>query len=563
MTFSSFVKELKIDRGIFSVKTTSGKFSASESYKEQLSLGGLPPDAPKDFKSAIKNIYYAPVEKELIEYSKLHDEVNEEKNRILSYIENPTEEDKKKAQIEGTKKILKENHINDKTLVIYSPILTQKFHEEDEYTRVSATYNNEEKTIYIKTELIKKTNVYKNVIYQDSLIAGMDTSDLEKIKDLLNDNKDDVKQDKPESGNQHHIVEGHNYHYNADEKIDIDALKQKYAFKRPKGKSINEIISGKKEETATDADLKEEVKPEISKHEKIKENITELLGYIKGEWKDNTFNVNRKESGYLVPIEKIELFNDEISIKSSPFTNTEWWTKFTHNMECPRYMGRLVIDDPYSDFCINGKCAQACGVDEGFTELSAARFRLIEDKDIISNGFKRLQAFLDRTFNLVKEFNETLGVNINVNLDTQKPYFYSKTSIDLDYFQLQNYISAYLTLYPEINDIRGNIDIEDFALNDDFDPVDDSGLVQEARNYGLQEMVSLATHELLEDMINKKAGKIDGNFYLIDNGKMRYILKSNKVEAIRDELYMGNVTFKKGLNEVKNFISVTLGGGRW
>lgn len=558
MTFSSFVKELKIDRGIFSVKTTSGKFSASESYKEQLSLGGLPPDAPKDFKLAIKNIYYAPVEKELIEYNRLHDQVTDEKNNILSHIENPTDEDRKKAQIESTKKILKANHINDKTLVVYSPILTDKFNEQDEYTRVSATYNHDEKTIYIKTELIKKTNIYKNVIYQDNLIPAMDTSTLDKVKEIATAIRADAKENN-EPKIENHIVEGHNYHYNTDEKVDIEALKQKYAFKRPKVKSISEIISGKTEET----NVKEDIKPENPKHQKIKENLSELLGYIKGEWKDNVFHVNKKDSGYLVPIEKIELFHDEIAIKSSPFTNTEWWTKFTHNMECPRYMGKLMIQDAYTNFCINGKCELACGVDEGFTELSAARFRLLEEKDIIKDGFKRLQSFLDRAFNLVNEFNETMNVNIGVYLGTQKPYFYSKSSIDLDYFELQNYISAYLTLYPEINDIRGNVDIDEFTLNDDFDPVDDSGLVQEARNYGLQEMVRLATHDLLEDVITKKAGNIDGNFYLIDHGKMRYVLKSNKVEAIRDELYMGNVSFKKGLNEIKNFISVTLGGGRW
>ncbi|MFN8673427.1 MAG: hypothetical protein U0457_15250 [Candidatus Sericytochromatia bacterium] len=528
MSLTSFVKEIKIDRGVFSVKTSLGKFSASESYKEQMSLGNLPTEAPKDFKEAIPNLYYVPEGKDFIEYNVLHKKINDEKELILSSINNPSDEDKKKAQIESSKKVLKEHHINDKTLLIYSPILKQKFQEEDEYTKITATYNQEEKVIYVKTELIKKTNIYKNVIYQDELIPNI-------ISNITEEPKKEER------------------------KVDLEALKNKYKFDRPKVKSISEIITGKK----NTVEHHEEVIKEDSEENKLKNLITDSLGYIKGNWKNNTFLVNKKESGYLVPIEKIEIFKDEIIIKSSHFTNTEWWTKFTPISECPRYMGRLVIEDTYTPFCMKGKCSQACGVDDGFTELSAARFRLVEDREIIENGFKRLQEFLDRTYRLTSEFNETFGVEILIYLGSQNPYFFSKFPRTSDEFQIQNYISAFMTLYPEINDIRGNMDIEDFVIGDDFDPVDESGLVHEAKNYALQEMVRLASQEALEEVINARQGKIDGKFYLIDNGKMRYILRPTKIEAIRDELYMGNVGFKKGFNEVKQFISITLGGGRW
>ncbi|MEK7434432.1 MAG: hypothetical protein AABZ74_14975 [Cyanobacteriota bacterium] len=530
MSFSSLIKEIKIDKGVFSVKTSLGKFSASESYKEQLSLGLLPTDAPKDFKEAIANLYYVPEGREVIKYETLHKRIHDEKDMILSLIEVPSEDEKKKAQIESSKRVLKENHINDKTLVIYSPLLTSKFNDSDEYGKVSATYDSEEKIIYVKTELVKKTNIYKETIFRDELFP------LPEIEAVV------IEPQKEEK------------------KVDIEALKNKYKFERPKGKSLSEIVSGKKPKEEAHEEHKKE---ELSKEDLLKRTIENSLGYIKGKWINNIFNVNKKDCGYLSPIEKIELYNDEIIIKSSPFTNTEWWTKFTPNMECPRYMGRLVIDDSYMPFCLKGKCSQACGVDEGFTELSAARFRLIEEKNIIQDGFKRLQEFLDRTFRLTSEFNETFSVDINVYLGSQYPHFYSKIPQPLDDFQIQNYISAYMTLYPEINDIRGNMDIEEFFISDDFDPVDESGLVHEAKNYALQEMVKLAGQEMLEDVVNARAGKIDGKFYLIDNGKMRYILRPNKIEAIRDELYMGNVSYKKGLNEVKEFISVTLGGGRW
>lgn len=250
-------------------------------------------------------------------------------------------------------------------------------------------------------------------------------------------------------------------------------------------------------------------------------------------------------------------------IKSSPITNIEFWTKFTPIHQCPRFEGALYIPDDYAPFCQQTKCNTACGADEGFVELSAARFRLNEESEIIKENFKRLQQFLDRCYSLMEEFQSLFGVDIKLDTSSTKPYFYSELYAPFDENIIQNYIEAYKTLYPEITDIRGKIDIESFTLDEDYDPLSEAGLVQEARIYNLQEMVRLAAKDILTTTVKNKDGDIDGNFYLIDNGKLRYLLKPNTIEAYRDELYMGNVSFKKGINEINNFVITTLGGGRW
>lgn len=537
---SEIVKEIQIEKGAFPVKSPkTGKFSAHESYKEHFLSDDLPSDAPKDFKEAIPNLYYSPTDKELISYKDLHNKIHKESENILSSINNPTDEDRKKSHIEASKKVLKENGINEKTYLIYSPLFTEKLKEDDEFCRISAIYNHNEKVMYLKTKLLKSSRP-KPIHIEDFIRENIKSNE-----NILEQNSQ-VKEDK---------------------KIDLEEIKKKYNFKRPKGESFSEIVKRATGNVVTENTEKEEKEETVVKNidplESVKNVLSEALHTLSGKWVGNTFKVNFRESGYLLPVSSVEIVNDSIYISSSSLTNIEWWTKFTPNSQCPRYLGHLDIKDSYTPYCIDGKCIEACGAEDGFVELSAARFRLLEDAEIIRNGFKRLQEFLDRALRLSQEFNQIFNVNIQIDIKTQYPFFFTSLPLNSSEFDIKNTIEALFTIYHEITDIRGKIDIELFHINEDYDPVSEDGLIQESKNYGLQEMVRLATKDLLEEIMKERHGEIEGKFYLLDRGKMRYILRSNRVEAIRDELYMGNVTYNKGLKEVQEFLSVTLGGGRW
>jgi len=496
----AFVKDIQIDKGVFPLKSKSNKFSASESYIEYMSDNLLPDNAPKNFKDAIKDLYYSPVNKEIIKYEKVHKEIDEEKEKLKNF-----SNDLKKNNLIAFKKVLSKYGIDGNTLMIYSPKLSSYFEEEDDKVKVSAIYNSEEKIIQVKTELMKESK------------------------------------DKP--------------------KVDLEEIKKKYNYQRPKTESIRDYIKRTSNKGVDNKQI-QEIK-ELTHEEKIKKLISESLHNITGNWLENKFIVNYKESGFLLPIDYIEINNNSIYIRSSSITNTEWWTKFIPIDQCPRFMGALNINDEYSPYCKVGKCYEACGAEDGFVELRAARFRLKEDSNVISEKFKRLQQFIDRCYRLIEEFKLTFDVDIHLNNDTNSPFLYSNIDLNSDESIIKNYIEAYNTIYPEITDIRGKIDIENFEINEDFDPVSEDGLVQEARNYSLLEMTRLATIDSLNDIIKSKNGSIEGRFYLIDKGKFRYVLRPDRVEAIRDELYMGNVYFKDGFNNIKQFFSTTLGGGRW
>lgn len=528
------IKEIQIDKGVFSIKSQSGKLSASESYKEQFLSKQLPLNAPKDFKEAIADLYYAPKDSNLIKYTELHGKISHEKEEMLKGFNNPTDDEKKRVLIESSKKILKEFGINDKTFIVYSPQITKRLEENDEFYKVSVTFNAEEKILYVKTELLPREKKAPLEIFLDDFI------DMPEPFVKIEEKVEDVK---PES-----------------KKIDIEEIKKKYNFKRPQLDSISDILkknSGHSESKET------KYNPEQEKENNLKTLISDSLSNFKGKWQANSFIIDKKVSGYLLPIEKIDLDGSKILIKSSPVTNIEMWTKFTPIHQCPRFEGALYIPDEYAPYCKEAKCNTACGAEDGFVELSAARFRLIEEKEIISNQYRRLQQFLDRCYLMIDEFKSTFGVDIKLDINDKHPFFYSELYAPFDENMIKNYIEAYKTLYPEITDITGKVDIDKFYLDEDYDPVSESGLVQEARTYNLQEMVRLGAKDILEDTVKLKDGKIEENFYLIDNGRIRYLLKKNTIEAYREDLYMGNVTFKKGLNEINKFVSTTLGGGRW
>ncbi|MBC7475672.1 MAG: hypothetical protein H7263_15410 [Candidatus Sericytochromatia bacterium] len=550
----ALIKEIQIDRGVFKIKSEiTNKFSASDSYKEQLAKSVLPPDAPKDFKEAIPNLYYAPEHRNLISYSALHHQINQQKEKIIAKAINITDEIKRNAHIESSKKILKDYGINDRALMIYSPQITKKFEESDEFCKITVTFDPEEKILFVKTELLPRE---KKNLPQEIMIGEM--------LDLLNHIEvvKDKNFDTNVSQQNNFLLEKVKEHKHPEiNKADMDELKKKYNFSRPKTESISDILKRTITKETEQVTVKEEIKSETPT-EHLKHLITESLSSLSGEWKHNIFQVDHKKSGYLTAIDQIELKSERICLRSSQVTNIEWWTKFTPIHLCKRFEGALYIPDEWAPFCQVAKCNIACGADDGFVELSAARFRLIEESNIISSEFKRLQQFLDRCYRLIEEFKETFNVEIQLDINSKKPFFYSEINIGEENM-IRNYLEAYMTLYPEITDIRGNIDIDNFVLNEDYDPISEDGLVQEAQTYGLQEIVKLGSEDLLHDLVIQKDGKVDGKFYLIDSSKLRYVLKPNMIEAFREDLYMGNVTFKKGLKEVERFLSTTLGGGRW
>ncbi len=553
------VKEIQIEKGYFSIKSKSGKLSASESYKEQLLSNQLPLNAPKEFKDAIPDLYYAPKDSNLVKYNDLHGKINFEKEEHLKEINNPSDEDKKKALIEISKKILKEYGINDRTYIVYSPQITKKLEENDEFYKVGVTFNLEEKVLYVRTELLPrdKKNIPQELFADDFVI---DFNILNATKMTENIKTENVIENSVTATK---VINVTSNNVEKDEelakKINIEEIKKKYNFKRPEVQSISDILKKNNPQEK----VIEKVNPNKDKEDSLKQVIKDSLGNYKGEWKNNSFIINKKESGYLLPIEKIELDGSKLKICSSLLTNTEMWTKFTPIHQCPRFEGALYIPDEYATYCQDAKCNTACGAEDGFVELSAGRFRLIQESEIIKNQYKRLQQFLDRCYSMMDEFQSIFGVEIKLDINTHKPFFYSEFYSPFNENVITNYIEAYKTLYPEITDIRGKIDIDSFYLDEDYDPVSENGLIQEAKVYNLQEMVKLGAEDILKDTIKNKDGSIEGNFFLIDNGRLRYLLKNHTIEAYRDELYMGNVSFKKGLNEIHSFVSTILGGGRW
>jgi hypothetical protein len=549
----AFIKELHIDKGVFHLKSEkTKKFSASESYRENIAAGNLPPEAPSEFKEATASLFYAPENRDLISYNHLHQKITDEKNRMISEAGSLSPDEQKAIQLESSKKILKEYGINDKTLMLYSPKLAKTFEEEEADSRISVTFDPLEKILFIKTEWLKKETPEEAVQEEVHAEEPADSNE-----NLITAEELQIITETPGAQPSEPAKPS------AYKRPDIEELKKKYKFQKPQGESIKDILKRTAKGGAVQEEPVETVSKKKDPEQEMKDIINDALHALPGTWEGNSYKVDFKKCGYLVPVESVELEKTQIIIKSSCITNTEWWTKFTPIDKCRRYMGALEIPDEYAEFCRVGKCREACGAEDGFVELSAARFRLAEEGEFVKSDFKRLQEFLDRANRLISEFRSTFDVDIQLYIGTNSPYLYALLKRPVDENVIRNYLEAFITIYTEITDIRGNIDIEEFTLDEDFDPVSEDGLVQESRNYGLQEMVRIGAKDLLNDVVKQKDGSVEGNFYLIDHGKMRYVYRPTRIEAIRDELYMGNVTYKRGLKDVQNFLITTLGGGRW
>ena len=296
--------------------------------------------------------------------------------------------------------------------------------------------------------------------------------------------------------------------------------------------------------------------------ERIKSVLNECTG-LEAEVADNKVKVIPTVSGYLTPISSIELAGDNLILNSSPLTNTEWWQAIMPVSLCPRYMGIMDIKDEYTEACLEKKCEEACQAEDDFVELRASRLRFHEDSEIIAKKFPRLSLFVERTNRLIAENNITYSINISLNTDTSFPYL-TDTIAGSDEAVLCSALEAFKNLYTEITGIHGKVDISEIQEMDvDLDPMDEDSLVDEARYYGLIEMVRNEAKDLLAKLMKNKGGEIHENNYVIFTEKLRYVLYANRIEGFKDDLYSGTVYFNKGINEVKNFLVTILGGGRW
>jgi hypothetical protein len=149
------IHEIHLSKGIFSFKSeVTKKFSVSISYKEQVSAGKLPVYAPEDYKKAIPDIYYVSKDGQLISYSVLYKEIEQEKLRMLDGHDQVTDEFKKQVMLLSSKKVLKEYGVSDETVLIYSPVLSYLLLPNDKDKVIGSTFDFDKKIVYVVKELL-------------------------------------------------------------------------------------------------------------------------------------------------------------------------------------------------------------------------------------------------------------------------------------------------------------------------------------------------------------------------------------------------------------------------
>lgn len=297
----------------------------------------------------------------------------------------------------------------------------------------------------------------------------------------------------------------------------------------------------------------------------IRDIIETSVGF-KGKWENYNMNfiVDPLTYGYMTPIQRVDIESEGVHIQSSPITNTEWWTNFMPTNSCPRFKGKAIeIEDYFNDFCKDGKCEEACGAEDGFVDLSAARLRVLDDAEFIDNLYPRLQLFLNRTAEILEKVNQEEDVGIGLDLNT--PFIKLHTRVANDQAAITSHMNSMKKLYTLITNIHGKIDtsvLPPAASFNDEEPTEDS-VIAEAKYYAMKEAVRLESVDILNFLVNKKGGKVEGNKYVLPNEDMYYELLSDKIVANRSNLYMGNVGFDKGVQQLQQFFQTTLGGGRW
>lgn len=297
----------------------------------------------------------------------------------------------------------------------------------------------------------------------------------------------------------------------------------------------------------------------------LQTQIETLLG-LKGKW-DQTqrlFRIDPVSYGYLNPVQRVELEGQGVRLISSPLSNSEWWHWFMPVSSCPRYKGHLVeIADRYDPFCKAAACAEACGAEDQFVDLSAGRLRLIEEAGLIERIFPRLQLYLQRAESLAAEVSEQAGVGIM--LDYQQGVVSLHSRLRAEPASLERHIQALRRLYPMITGIQGKVSTAFLPQPQTYsqDDLDQASILEEARYYALVEAVRQEALDILDFLLERKGGHLEDNVYHLPNDNLTYTLYNNRIEANRNSLYMGAEGFQKGVQELQKFFQTTLGGGRW
>jgi hypothetical protein len=292
------------------------------------------------------------------------------------------------------------------------------------------------------------------------------------------------------------------------------------------------------------------------------ENLTGL----KGHWnQDQTvFRTDPLVYGYLSPIQRIECESQGVYMISGPVTHTEWWHQFMPVSSCPRRKGQaLRIRDSFDSACLEARCQEACGAEDGFVDLSAGRFRVDQEREFLNQRFPRLAFFLARAEGLTQEMRSTSGCGIL--LDTATPVLDLRARFLATPENLRRYTRAFQELYGRITQLQGKLNAAFLPPPTEYSDVhiNEEQVLAEARYYALQEAVRQEALDILAFLVHKKGGQIMENEYYLPVEQVTYTLRHNRIEARRSGLYMGAEGFRKGVHELQQFFQTTLGGGRW
>lgn len=297
----------------------------------------------------------------------------------------------------------------------------------------------------------------------------------------------------------------------------------------------------------------------------ITQDLEKLIGF-KGQWdsEQKVFRIDPLTYGYLSPLQRVEVESQGLYLISSPITNTEWWHQFMLVSGCPRLKGQwVVIHDAFDSRCKAGECAEACGAEDGFVDLSAGRFRVDEDREFLNQRFARLAFFLERAEKLIAKIKAETGCGILLN--TQGSVLDLRARILPQPEQIAKYAEAFKQLYGAITLVQGKVSTAYLPKPGDYSDVaiTEASVIEEARFYALQEAVRQEAMDILAFLVKRKGGQIIENDYYLPVEQMTYTLLHNRIEAMRSGLYMGSEGFKKGVQELQMFFQTTLGGGRW
>lgn len=287
----------------------------------------------------------------------------------------------------------------------------------------------------------------------------------------------------------------------------------------------------------------------------IIEQTIGLAGSEGPEW-----NVDQRRHGPFAPLLYATETASGIHLVTSPLTQTEWWQTFMPVSLCPRYDGKLGIDDWIEPFCKTKRCVDACSAEDGFVELRANRFRLATDAEIIYKRFPHLHAFLDRAEKLVIAHNQAKQMGWQLARDYPLPCLQVVVPHDYLIPHLQGLAAMFTLLTGVISDasveVLAPFDIEGTDIDTE------SGLMATAQHFALLEILRRQAEFVFTDLITERGGEVNGSEYKLASG-LRYLI-TTQVECYMGETgYMGQLAFKGGLAEVRRFIATTLGGGRW